>query len=358
MSDATKPPQEIPALKVHQWLPEWNEVEWNSKAHQGKPEPDFYLFTMSASALRRLSAVHRRSAAHGSKRSSDLGIQRYSDKERSAKIREFVHYGYPWSDLSTSQRASSKFSDLRKPGWIPTAIIVNILRPGDIRGGASISADDAILVEEHTNGSVLLRLPEASTDETWSPELAPIEVIDGQHRLLAFADGSLDADFQLPVVAFHGLDISWQAYLFWNINITPKRINASMAFDLIPLLRSEEWLDRFFGHKIYRETRAQELVEALWLHTESPWRNRINMLGEPGRISGDKRPMVSQAAWVRSLMATYVKSWEASGIRIGGLFGAPMGDDETVLPWIRTQQAAYLLNPAGRRVTRSCEDAH
>ena len=54
----------------------------------------------------------------------------------------------------------------------------------------------------------------------------PIEVIDGQHRLWAFEKQLDNADFELPVVAFVGLDISWQAYLFWTINIKPKRIDA------------------------------------------------------------------------------------------------------------------------------------
>ena len=52
------------------------------------------------------------------------------------------------------------------------------------------------------------------------------------------------------------------------------------------------------------------------------------MLGEAG-LGGR---MVSQAAWVRSLLATFVKSWEGKRVSIGGLFGAPVGSDEQVLP--------------------------
>jgi hypothetical protein len=145
----------------------------------------------------------------------------------------------------------------------------------------------------------------------------------------------MDSDFELPVVAFHGLDISWQAYLFWTINIKPKRINASLAYDLYPLLRTEDWLERSDeGYFIYRETRAQELVEVLWSHEGSPWYHHINMLGEPGL------KMVSQAAWVRSLMAAYIKSAETRRTP-GGLFGALVGPK--VLPWSRAQQAAFLI---------------
>jgi hypothetical protein len=163
----------------------------------------------------------------------------------------------------------------------------------------------------------------------------PLEVIDGQHRLWAFGDGGIGDDLELPVVAFAGLDRRWQAYLFWTINITPKRINASLAYDLYPLLRAEQWLERFEGHSVYRESRAQELVEALWAYPGSPWYQRINMLGE-GRVG------VSQAAWVRSLLATFIRPWRADA-RSGGLFGAPTGEDELVLPWSRAQQAALLV---------------
>jgi hypothetical protein len=115
---------------------------------------------------------------------------------------------------------------------------------------------------------------------SWQPRiLPPFEVIDGQHRLWAFNRND-DPTFELPVVAFHGLDISWQAYLFWTINIKPKRINPSLAFDLYPLLRAEDWLDKAEGHYVYRETRSQELTEALWSNEDSPWYDRINMLGE------------------------------------------------------------------------------
>jgi hypothetical protein len=179
-------------------------------------------------------------------------------------------------------------------------------------------------------------------DRSWEPSLAPLEIIDGQHRLWAFGETPEASGFQVPVVAFRNLDISWQAYLFWSINITPTRINPSLAFDLIPLLRKEEWLERFAGPAIYRQARAQEIVEVLWSHPESAWLHRINMLGEPIRTAGAD-PQVSQAAWIRALMATFIKPWKAKAKTPGGLFGAPTGSHETVLPWSRTQQAAVVM---------------
>ena len=85
------------------------------------------------------------------------------------------------------------------------------------------------------------------------------------------------------------------------------------------------------------ESRVQELTEALWSYADSPWHDRIDMLGEHGR------KQVSQAAWIRSLLATFIKKWESPRVRIGGLFGAPAGASDAVLPWTRSQQSAFLI---------------
>ena len=330
----------VVALKVRQWLREWDKVPFDDTAHRRKPDPHFYLLGLPASEVKALSGIQRRTTAEGLARSRDLGIQRRHDESRSKEIAEFIKFGYPWSELSASKRRSRDFDDLRKPGWLPTAIVVNILKRSDERRGARVATDDLISVEVGEGNVATIRLPKTFTGPDWRPSgLHPLEVIDGQHRLWAFEESGLREEFELPVVAFHGLDISWQAYLFWSINIKPKRINASLAFDLYPLLRVEDWLEKFAGHSVYRETRAQELTEAVWSCPESPWYHRINMLGEPGL----RREMVSQAAWIRSLMATYVKAWESRRAPIGGLFGAQMGKHKEVLPWSRAEQAAFLI---------------
>lgn len=326
-------PKSIKALKVNQWLKEWDLVDYNKADHRAHPEKHFYIFSLSARQLRSLSGVNRRDAKSGKKRSLDLGIQRAHEEFRSANIAEYVKYGYPWSDLSESQR-KAEFNDLRKPGWLPTAIVVNILKEDDMRRGKMVAASDLISISDSASGAEI-KIP--SSDGDWEPkQIHPLEVIDGQHRLLAFDDG-IDEDFQLPVVAFHGLDLSWQAYLFWTVNIKPKRINPSLAFDLYPLLRTEDWLEKFEGHKVYREARSQELVECLWSEPSSTWYKRINMLGERGVAS------VTQAAWIRALLKTYVKAYEGRGVTIGGLYGAKAGADKMVIPWDRSQQAALLI---------------
>lgn len=326
----------VHALKVNQWLKEWGSVQFSKEGHRREPEKCFYVFSLSAKQLRALSGVNRRETKDGKKRSADLGIQRAHEQSRSKNIAEYIRYGYPWSDLSKSQR-QEQFNNLRKPGWLPTAIIVNILTKDDKRSGKSVDSNDLIGVGDKNKDIVEITLPTSYDSNDWGPQqIHPLEVIDGQHRLLAF-DENIDEDYQLPVVAFYGLDLSWQAYLFWTINIKPKRINPSLAFDLYPLLRTEDWLERFEGHKVYREARAQELVEILWSEKTSAWHNRINMLGESGG------PAVTQAAWIRALTKTYIKSSEGKGVIIGGLYGAPVGQDQITIPWNRSQQAALLI---------------
>ena len=340
----------IPALKVRQWLTDWDEIHWEPRERRAEPQHWFYQFSLKATELKSLSGIYPRTTKERKKASQDLGIQRSHDRDRSKEISKFVKYGYPWSNLSETKRKSGEFQDLRQPGWLPTAIVVNILTNADKRRGQHVAASDLIKITDGENGAAELLLPERVAN--WKPKtIPPIEVIDGQHRLWAFEDGQFEGDYELPVVAFVGLDLSWQAYLFYTINIKPKKINASLAFDLYPLLRTEQWLTKFEGHAIYRETRAQELVDLLWSHPESPWFHRINMLGE----RGGKGRMVTQASWVRSLLASFIKSWEGKRLPIGGLFGSAVGKHETVLPWSRTEQAAFLIL-VGQTIQKAISD--
>lgn len=342
----------VQALKVNQWLAGWNKIDFNADEHRAKPAQHFYLFSLPARELRSLSGIVRREAKNAAPRTDDLGIQRQHDPERSEEISRFVEYGYPWSTLNEAKRGSADFNDLRKPGWLPTAIVLNILAKGSERNGIGIAEGDLASVID-SDDAVKLQLPYEKWSADWKPsKLPPFEVIDGQHRLWAFEDASQLENFELPVVAFVGLDISWQAYLFWTINIKPKRINASLAFDLYPLLRSEDWLDRAEGHAIYRETRAQELTEILWSYPTSPWYDRINMLGER------QNRWVTQSAWIKSLTASFIRSWDRRSSVAGGLFGGRTKAEGEVLGWSRGQQAAFLIYvwQAFKTAVAKCEE--
>jgi DGQHR domain-containing protein len=243
------------------------------------------------------------------------------------------------SNMTAGQLRNAEAS-LQRPGWLPTAVVVNILAAGEVREGLeplraelAVGAPDLDGIE--AGSAVELSVPSYDADDALDMT-PPFEVIDGQHRLWAFEDDEDTEDFYLPVVAFLHLDRNFQAYLFWSINIKPKKINTSLAFDLYPMLRSQDWLIGGEGLKVYRESRAQELTEALWASAESPWYDRINMIGAKG--VGDKQP-VSQASFVRSLMASFVKPWD-SRFLAGGLYGH---SDSGGLDWNRAQQAAFLI---------------
>lgn len=326
----------IPALKVHQWLPEWEKVAWSEEQHRAEPPKNFMVLSMKAGDLRRLSAIYRRQADGSVPRTEDLGIQRRHDKKRSEDIKEFVKYGYPYCDLTKHNQATGEHETLRKPGWLPTGIVINILKPNDTRMGKKVSPADLIEVSDNGANFAELAFSSLMSAESWAPEgIAPVEVIDGQHRLWAFDDSEFAPDFEMPVIAFHGLDISWQAYLFWSINIKPVKINTSLAFDMYPLLRAEDWLEKE-GHKVYKEARAQELVETLWVHPLSPWKNKIDMLATPNN------PYVRQAAWIRTVISSFIKPVDAKKSS-GGLFGEIKNATSEILPWNRAQQAAFLI---------------
>ena len=327
----------IPAIRVRQWLSNWDDYDFDEASLQRKPPPHFYICSMPAPLLRRLSGVRRREAK--GPRAADIGIQRGHDEARSREISRFVRAGYPWATLNAGQQG--QFPELRKPGWLPTAVVANLVGATTVRNGDMAEQGDLVKVDTLDDGLAHLVLPEGSEHASWEPSgrLPSIEIIDGQHRLYAFQDDEeLEGDFELPVVLFEDLDISWQAYLFWTINITPKRINPSMAYDLYPLLRTVRWLELVEGPMAYRETRAQELTEALWSHPESPWHERIGMLGR-------ERGKVTQAAFVRSLTLSFVRGWAGSRrTGIGGFFGTEQSEKRTdVLLWTRAQQAAYLI---------------
>lgn len=328
---------EIGAIRVRQWLPGWDEIRTDPMKFQSAPPREFYLASIRASDLRALSDVHQRDAQVGVARSEDPNVQRTLQEDRTEEIRRYIDVGYPLSSVGGRRMSDDERASLRKPGWLPTAIIANIVPSGDSRAGVVLAPGDAVSITHSEGEAVSIRLPDSWKASGWRPEGAsPLEIIDGQHRLSAF-DQREDEDFELPVVLYDGLDFSWQAYIFWTVNIKPKRINASLAYDLYPLLREQDWLEAGEHLNVYREARAQELVEALWAEPTSLWYDRINMLGQSGVKS--IRP-VTQAAFVRSITASFVRPFQ--GYKgLGGLFGGAA--DNTGLKWPRGQQAAFLV---------------
>jgi DGQHR domain-containing protein len=322
--------QNIPMIKMNQWLNEWDDVIYSAEELRRKPEPRAYLFSIDARVLKKLSDVHRRKP--DKPRSEDRHVQRNLNESRIEEINSYIEGGFPWSTLSMNEKLSYENQRLKMPGFLPTAIIANIIGPGEKRNNQTVNEKDLLKIDYKDKDTfATLKIPDAVFSDDWAPDLKPIEIIDGQHRLWAFDENEpLSGNFELPVVAYYNLDRAWQAYLFYTINIKPVKINTSLGYDLYPLLRTQEWLENSKeGLLAYRETRAQEIVEALWNYPESPWFKRINMIGESGG------PTMSQAAFVRTLSNSFFK-------KKNGLYSSALPNNE-VLPWSRTQQAAFII---------------
>ena len=190
----------VPALTVHQWLPTWDEANFSAKDFRSKPPEEFFLASLPAS-------THPRPRRHlSSQREEQEGLEQATSafsERTTASVRrrfEYVKFGFPWSSLSRQKRKTSEYHDLVKPGWLPTALVVNILTAEDDRDGQSVDPADLISVTSSRNGVAQLHLPDGAGPK-WSPTaLPPLEVIDGQHRLWAFDDTL--TDYELPVVAF------------------------------------------------------------------------------------------------------------------------------------------------------------
>ena len=332
-----------PLLEVNQWVSTWDVAAWGK--NRPKPPAKFYVAAMSLKTLRRLSGVQPRTTEDRRAESKVAGYQRAHDEDRLSKIGRYIEYGFP---LSTERGlAPTEHRELINPGWLPTSILINIIGANEprFRKGKSRTVEPKDLVKIVSNGGLKsLEYPEA--EDIGTDKLHPLEIVDGQHRLLAADQLELPDDYQVPVVFFDNLPLPWQAYLFWVINVEPKRINTSLAFDLYPELRDQDWLKRGEAVKIYKEHRSQELVEVLWRNSASPWKDRIELFGK--RVDGH----VSNAAAIRSLMATFVRTWAKSDdpedteefSRLGGLFGSIAGDGARyVIRWNRPEQAAFLI---------------
>jgi DGQHR domain-containing protein len=113
-------------------------------------------------------------------------------------------------------------------------------------------------------------------------------VLDGQHRLWAFdPKWSGNADLPILVSAFIDLEDRYKALVFRTINGEQRKINPSLVYDLIPMLRNSEWVD-------YQDRRAQELVEELNTDRDSPWLDSISMVGGGGHI-------ISQSSFITAI---------------------------------------------------------
>jgi DGQHR domain-containing protein len=199
----------------------------------------FYLFSMDARQLLEIAYTSERT------KNNRKGVQRALSTDRLEEIGKY-------------------YLDTTRPGILPNSIIVSL-------------SDDAHFKEGK------LHIPRRPRGEAF--------VLDGQHRLFAFLpEYAGDMSMQLPVSAFLNIDDKMKAYIFRTINSKQRKINPSLVYDLIPMLR-KDWVD-------FEDYRAQTIFESLNIDLDSPWREGIDVLG------GRERP-ITQASFITRLKTLF-----------------------------------------------------
>ncbi|UMY64511.1 MULTISPECIES: DGQHR domain-containing protein [unclassified Flavobacterium] len=112
------------------------------------------------------------------------------------------------------------------------------------------------------------------------------EVIDGQHRLKGLLKSNFAERFELPVVLLFDLTEEEKAYIFSIINSKQTKVSMSLIYDLFALSR-------------YRSPQktAHEIARSLNKYPESPFFNRLKMLGN--KEESQEKATLSQGTFVK-----------------------------------------------------------
>lgn len=205
-------------------------------------EKDIFVFAADPNYIRKLVKLSDISK-------SDKNFQRPVDEKRVQEIKNYIQ---------GKDRLYKRGRDIHAKGYIPNAIVINLLPKKydvEIRGNrTTILFPDMDKVSTHLNS---------------------IEVIDGQHRLLAFDDeckeGLKGDTYEMCFVAFYGLTDDEKKEIFMVLNERQKTVDKNI------LLRHKRLLNLLLDEE---ETRY-EVISRLNSESNSPFHNRIIMAGEP-----------------------------------------------------------------------------
>lgn len=191
------------------------------------------------------------------------------------------------TDIDAYQRmvAGSRLRDIRKyiaeDGFFPTNIVVNI------EAGKRRLQFDQVKQEGGTEGARYGWL-------TIRPAYKSAWIIDGQHRLFAYAGTARATKDYLNVVAFDGLAGAEQAQLFVDINGKQKGVKRSLLQELWAILH---WESEDENRRL--EAVVSKSVQALHEQRDSPFYGRIQL--------GDSAQSKVQCISITSLMGALTK---------------------------------------------------
>ena len=291
------------------------------------------MFSFPAKELRKYCGVPPSHEEGEFSAQDNLGPDRRHDWNRSCDIREFVLKGFPATDKARSRPI--KYSNSRMPGLLPTAVIINILTIGDKRNGCIVRPEHLITLRQQRGNMTEIAFPSVPLE--WTPkDVPPIQVIDGQHRLWAFQDFDVQGHYEIPVIAFVGLDLCVQAYLYYVINVLPKKINSKLALNMYPLLQTKEWLSSEI-RQYDRSIKAKIVVNIINSHAESPWLDRVNMRG----VTGLRGIMATESSWMNSILSSQFTALKKKKRYRGDVYHSDLRSSGR--GWGLADQAALLI---------------
>lgn len=219
-----------------------------------QPIGRFYLTALPATLLARITKVDPRDFEN------ETGIQR---PEKNSRVKEISEY---CSDPDAT---------------FPTAIVVSV-EPG--------MQQYCVLNEEEDRLTI---------DETKIVG----QLIDGQHRLKGMSLSKNIDDFELPVVFMFNMTPKENAYVFSIINSKQTKVNPSHIVDLLSLTDERS-----------PQKTAHEVAKALNTMPESPFYNRLRMLGY--NAPGQKNATLSQGTFAAQLITLISKNPDEDARRI------------------------------------------
>lgn len=242
-----------------------------------QPIGTFYIVKISAEKLLQLSVITRRI-------DSSIGIQRDLAHGRVNEIAQYC------------QSPDATF---------PTSIIV------------CVNSCDVKLLD----GNVL---------EIDDSKREIFEILDGQHRLLGISKSNSVYKFELPIVLMFDLTEEEKAYVFSIINSKQTKVSMSLIYDLFEL-----------SEKRSPQKTAHELARALNQMPDSPFYNRLKMLGK--KMANQEVASLSQGTFVKNVLTLISKkpekdTWDIKrGISLEQDYSLPLrqyfinGKDDVIL---------------------------
>ena len=215
----------------------------------------FFITSMDYKELLKICDFDIRKKIEGATIEEYIGVQRSLDNSRVTEISEFV-----------------KLPDAS----FPTSIIIAIDEP-------------YVTVDDKESSMIISNKPKDHENDDPKAFRSLARILDGQHRLKGL-EVSKVKNFQVNVTIFTGMDLSDQAMIFANVNLSQTKVNRSLAYDLQDYSKYKSPIRS-----------AHRITVILNKAEDSPFQKKIKRLGI--KTPGVQGETLTQAAVVEALLA-------------------------------------------------------